>query len=448
MRGARASLSLLVVGCAGCAPLDDPGLLHDLRVLAVVTEPAELALPPIFYEEQTYTPSDAWPIATFTVDVHVFDPRGGVVAVETRPCPQPSEDAANGCEGFDPRGALPDVQERALLDAFYETRSQGAAPLDVLGDPSGAIPFDREERVLSFGTAAHLFDESGQGRSDVNPGVVEEITSDLGTSTEGRRRRTNLAGLRALQIPFLSPILPRFDVVATNHSARPHEVLVEHAFKRVPMFLDLFYPLPPQFEELRTEMRTTIEEAVGVPFCSLEQIPFLDGATVDEDGNVIGADDVPLDVVLGEWPCLFPRRANRNPTLQGILLLPPDAKPNRPIIGAGSVEPVAEVVVARGERLTLAPSFIAPPEVHQVIGYDLVDERIVVKNVVEDYVVDFAVTGGTLERSQTVPIVDDGLGVVWLTPRDRDVNARDVIVLVVRDQRGGTGVGVLTVIYR
>mgnify|MGYP000986025889 CR=1 FL=1 len=448
MRCARAVVAVALVVVAGCAQLDDPGLLHDLRVLAVVTEPAELALPPIFFEEQSYTPTDAFALARFSVDVHVFDPRGGVIALETQTCPQPSDDEANGCDGFDGDGVLPEVTERAMLDAYYAKHARSAAPLDPLVDPSGALPFAREERLVSFAVAAHLFEESGQGKSDVNPGVVEEIAGDLGTGTEGRRRRSNFAGLRALSIPFLSPILPRLDVVASNLARPPHEVRVEHAFKRVPMFLDLFAPLPFAFEELRAEMQTTIEEAVGVPFCPLDARPPLDGVTVDGDGNVIGVDDVPLDVVLGEWPCLFPRRPNKNPTLQGILLLPPDAKPNRPIVGAGSVEPVAEIVVTRGERLTLAPSFVAPPEVHQVIGYDLVEERIVVKNVVEDYVVDFAVTAGTLERSQTVPIVDDGLGVVWLTSRDRAEGERDVLVLVVRDQRGGTGVGVLTVIYR
>jgi hypothetical protein len=446
MSGPARLALVLVAACNGCVPLDDPGSLHDLRVLAVVTEPAELALPPFFFDENLFIENDASVLALLEIDAFAFEPRGGIVEMTTRMCPAPSVDGANGCQGFEPESAYPALVDRARFDAFFATKKAGAATLAPSADPAGRIPFSPQSRAVSLAVAHHLFRSADGGSGDDNKGIFSELTASTGGSSEGSRSRVNFAGLRALHIPFLTPILPRFDITVVNDARLPHEVGEEHAYKRVPMFIDLFIPLPPPFSEIRDELVVTIEEAVGVPFCDADAIPPFGDVKVDAEGRLVDLDDNPLEIELGRWHCLFPRRANQNPTLQGILLLT-DAKPEKPVIGAGSIAPVAEIIVRRGETLTLAPSFFTYPELHQALSYDVEEERIIVRNVIEDYVVDFAVTGGVLDRTQTLPIIDAGLGVTWLLPRDREPMSRDTLVLVVRDQRGGTGVGMLTVIY-
>lgn len=436
----------LASALAGCVPLDDPGLLHDLRVLAVVTEPAELALPPVFFDESIFLENDAFPLAVVDIDVFAFEPRGGVVEMTTRTCPAPTVDDANGCEGFDAASAYPSLVDRGAFDAFFATHTAGASTLAPRADPAGRIPFSRESRAVSFAVAHHLFRAADGGSGDDNKGVFAELSESTGTSGNPSGRRFNFSGLRALNIPFLTPILPRFDVTVVNDARLPHEVSAEHAYKRMPMFIDLFIPLPSPFAELRDEIVVEIESALGVPFCDPSTLVLPDAVKVNSEGELVDVDENLLEIQLGPWHCLFPRRANQNPTLQGILLLR-DAKPDKPIIGEGSVTPIAEVGARRGDAISLAPTFFTYPELHQTLSWDLEAERIVVRNVIEDYVVDFAVTGGVLERAQTIPVVDNGLGITWLLPRDREIGSRDTVVMVVRDQRGGTGVGIVTVIY-
>jgi hypothetical protein len=443
---ARTCALPLAVVVGGCVPLDDPGLLHDLRVLAVVTEPAELALPPLFFEESVFLENDAYQIAVVDIDVFAFEPRGGLVEMTTRACPTPSVDNANGCENFDPASAYPALVDRQAFDAFFATNRAGAAPLAPSADPAGRVPFSRESRAITLAVAHHLFRAADGGSGDDNKGVFAELSQSTGTTGTQPGRRFNLSGLRALNIPFLTPILPRFDVTVVNDARLPHEVSVEHAYKRMPMFIDLFLPLPSPFAEVRDEIVVEIESALGVPFCDPSTLALPDAVKVNSEGELVDVDDNLLDVQLGPWHCLFPRRPNQNPTMQGILLLR-DSKPDKPVIGEGSVTPIAEVGVRRGDAISVAPTFFTYPELHQSLSWDIDAERIVVRNVIEDYVVDFAVTGGVLERAQTVPVVDAGLGITWLLPRDRELGSRDTIVLTVRDQRGGTSVGILTVIY-
>ena len=239
-------------------------------------------------------------------------------------------------------------------------------------------------------------------------------------------------------VPSIFPLLPRFAVQVNNVDAEEagEAVFKERAFKRLPLGLDLTDPtLPASFLQ-------DLSRAVGVSLCDGN---FPD--PVDADGD--GVDDVYVE---GNADCLFPRVANNNPGLKGLRfesskvpeeftqgMLEGDVD-----VGLGSV-----LRVKAGGQVALTPVWDAGVvERYQVISFDIEKSELVILNRVEDMACSWYATHGSVSAGLTsLQFNDDRLGVLWTLPTEIESGQRDSLVLVVLDQRGGTAVAEVTVVY-
>jgi hypothetical protein len=88
-------------------------------------------------------------------------------------------------------------------------------------------------------------------------------------------------------------------------------------------------------------------------------------------------------------------------------------------------------------------------ERYQILSFDINTSEIIVVNRVEDLAATWYSTRGNLSATLTsLQFTNDRLGVVWQLPGDVEPGETDTLVLVVLDQRGGTTVAELNVVYR
>jgi len=454
MSHARVTLALVFTTSlvTGCLDLDEQSLVHDLRILAIKTEPAELLL------DASYALGDlgggapggggvpgggapgggALPTADgFTVDIEVFayDPRGGLVTMSSFLCP---DGVDSTCVGYDAQTEVlddvEDLDERAERAALF-LPSVSVAEVDQTDEhPIGRAPLPQ----LTW---------------EMTPSVISALTA-------------NAFGSAAVGVETIEPRI----VVELNSTAQGG---VGHAtaFKRIPMVWDLHDPA----------LGTSVNAALS-PY-DIELCP----------------DDTPTFEEEGTAPCARRRQPNRNPVLLGFDIvdeiaaaaagdeLPPVRESEEPQLG-----PNPTLLVEAGGILTLRPVF-APGSVerYQVIVSDPGTEEIFVQDRFEDFAAHWFVTRGAAELlTQSWESDFSGgpgggddeaasLDVRWQLPTanelrgeetesgglsfgppvlrgeqpgedgDGDVpEARDSLVVVIKDQRGGIAVGQVTVEYR
>lgn len=388
MRGPH---SVLLVACAlfgACTNFDREDRIEDLRVLAVRTEPAEILYNPLyaFTRPDERPPGLELPGVDMQVEVFAVEPRGGLVRSEVRLCP----DGNFACVDFDPSHLFADLggEPRIDLEEAYLPRA-AETDVDLERDPAGQLPGLR-------------FDWR----------FTEAVIDSIVPRTAGGD-----------PIPSFFPELPRF---AIDLESKAHaEVTRETAFKRVPVGVDLWDPsLPPEF-------RDTLSVALGIQLCD-ERVP-------DEE------------YVEGRTDCVEPRGPNQNPALIGFDVLAPDEEPEDGVrtaetsdLGLSSV-----LSVPRGGVVSLMPVF-APGtlERYQVLSFDIEASTLTIENRREDLALSWYTTRGDAFGETSLQF-GGHFGVDWSLPFSGiEPGERDVLVLVARDQRGGTAVARVTVEYR
>lgn len=212
------------------------------------------------------------------------------------------------------------------------------------------------------------------------------------------------------------------DIDSPSHDEIRHET----AFKRLPVGLDLFDPgLPAEF-------RDALGAAFGIELCD-ERVP-------DEE------------YVEGRTSCVEPRGANQNPSLLGFDLLAPDEEPEEGARTAETSQLGTESLlsVPRGGSVSVVPVFRpGARERYQVLGFEIESSELFIENRLEDLACSWYTTRGDVSAGLTSLPLDPSLGVTWFLPSAGvEPGERDVLVMVVRDQRGGTAVGRITVEYR
>jgi hypothetical protein len=386
--------ALVLIALGGCADFDRADRLEDLRVLAVRTEPAEVLIHPFF---GFLAPGDRPPPPFFTapsypveIETFAYDPRGGLLRAETRLCP----DGQRACVDFDLAGFLEREPEEARDDllSLYSPRivEEELPPADE--DPAGRISQLRYEVRLT-------------------PAIIDSIVPDI----EGQ------------PVPNFFPYYPRIAVQVHNDSVE--DVTRETGFKRLPVGIDLAHP------DLPAQLRDGIGQAFGVRICD-EVIP----------------DD---EFEEGPGECFEPRPPNRNPQLLGFDLdAAEDLRGLRgedvrmtssPDLGLGSL-----LRAQPGAVLHLTPVFAENDVQHyQVLSFNIEDSTLRIQNRFEDYVASWYSTAGETSTSRSNVQFNRRLGVTWQLPTlGVEPGDRDALIVVVRDQRGGTSVAQVVVEYR
>ena len=382
---------------AGCAEFDQPSELLDTRVLAVVTEPAELMLSPFYslLAPDERPPPQVLPLPEYTVEatVYAFDPRGGQVDTEMFLCPE-WEDAA--CRTFDVEHAVNDGPEevRDELQAVYAPRLRTGRIGDLGRDPAGLVP----DQTYQF-----------------------EFTTAVIDSLIGHYRGS--AGFSIFSE------LPRFVIDVDNPNRPP--VNHERAYKRIPLSVNLADPSLP------AELQSALLDLLGVKLC----------------------DEVPTDenFVEGRTDCYLPREQNHNPAFVGfnfwdpdeIDALPDDEQPP-PVTFAdqATLGPRSLLAVDPGAAVRVVPVFReGSVERYQILSFNIEDQTLFFENRREDFACSWSATGGQVP-SLTSNQFGRSLEVEWITDETAQPGDRDALVLVTRDQRGGVAVGQITIEYR
>jgi hypothetical protein len=247
-------------------------------------------------------------------------------------------------------------------------------------------------------------------------------------------------------VPSIFPLLPRVVAIGKNLDQEAPNVVSERAFKRIPVALDLTSAaLPPDVVD-------DLAAGLGVSLCT-EAIPF---DVFDEQGRA---------------DCLLKRKPNNNPIVAALLKQDPDDVPELPegTVALADVaddeslierndEGVFSLTAAPGELLQLTPVFGENGDVavdgvpnsverYQVISFDIEASKIIILNRVEDLACNWYSTRGDVSSTLTAVQFGPSLGVRWQLPTDAQPGERDVLVMVVLDQRGGTDVAEITVEY-
>ncbi len=424
MRALRlAVVFALALPVLACEQLDSVTLLHDLRVLAIKTEPAELKLPASYFVRTPGMPPGAglqeWDV---DVTVYAFDPRGGLVRTHLFLCPEYRNDPA--CLDQDPRQEIPEDAEplvAAELAAVFGGQFREASTADPVSDPAALVG-------------------DGMYRFHFSSAVIDSL----------------IGGANGVAQLSLAPLLPRF---AIDIESSPGEgVDREIAFKRLPLSLDFSDPRLPA-------------ETVGA-------LLGFSGTTA------CGAEGLPEPFEQGPAPCFQDLGANHNPVLLGFDLV--DTEAEALAIEAGEEIPAVRfgwdpqlgtrpvLRVQPGAVLDIRPVF-APGtmEPYQVFTLDPESQTTGVENRYEDFVCNWVVTRGEVSQQTTStepgaggggggsggggpggggsPFGEDltSLDGRWELPDSDLVNAgeRDALVMVVKDQRGGVAIGQITVEY-
>jgi hypothetical protein len=393
-----AVVSGAAVSAIACVDFDLEERIEDTRVLAVRHEPAEIMFSPLYLLPAAQRPPFPLPTTTVQTEVYAYDPRGGQVSLSTQLCPEGTD---SSCRLYD---------KDADLD-FVRLNEPVRSEVGALLSPRLV------ELEVDEGTAAGRIGSTFS--TDISPGVIDFL------------QPKNDAGEN---VPSVFPLLPRFAIEVENKTQRLEgaEVFRERAFKRLPLSLDLADPsLGPDFTR-------TLAEGLGVSLC---------------DGPVPGRDVVADEDFEGDAACLHPRGPNVNPGLLGFRLEATDVADEltqgilegEPDLGLRS-----QLRVSPGGVVALTPVW-APgsAERYQVISFDIESSELVVVNRVEDLACTWYSTRGSLSTTLTsLQFNNERLGLVWQLPSDATSGQEDSLVLVALDQRGGTTVAELHVVYR
>jgi len=397
----RHPLSLGVVALLGtsCVNFDLAEQIEDTRVLAVRNEPAEIMFSPLFLLPAAQRPPLPLPTTTVQTEVYAYDPRGGQVTLTTQLCPDDGADSS--CRLYD----------KDFDDNFARLTDPARSEVAALLEP--------QKTIVDVSTDSAAGRVAATFSYDVTPGVIDFF------------QPKDANGENA---PSIFPVLPRMVVDAENAGQRDAnaEVFAERAFKRLPLAMDLADPaLGPDFTR-------NLADGLGIALCE-SPLP-----TVDEVAD---------DAFEGPAECLAARGPNQNPPLLGFRLessiIPTDLTQGvlegEPDLGLTSL-----LRVSPGGAVAITPVWgPLASERYQVISFDIESSKVVVLNRVEDLACTWYSTRGALSSALTsLEFSDDRLGLVWNLPSDAVSGERDSLVLVVLDQRGGTTVAELNVVYR
>jgi hypothetical protein len=391
-----ASLCALAVVATACTNFDREDQVHDLRVLAIKTEPAEILYSPLFLTAPSQRPPFPLPTVDVDIEVFAFDPRGGHVETSLQLCPAGAGDST--CRLYDPTADLakepaaarPEIAALLKPDVAETTIADDATPVGRITPATYAMTF--------------------------TPAVIDFFIPDDANGNP---------------VPSLFPLFPRLVYQATNTDAKaadPEGVVRERAFKRIPVSLDLTSPdLPPDVVQ-------NFARSLGINLCT-SPIPPEEFAKQ------------------GRADCLLTRAPNQNPSLVGFKLeqdpanLTPDTLTSDVVTPDVTAAPLLRVDA--GAEVSVTPVF-APGTVenYQVVSFDIQASKVILLNRVEDLACNWYVTRGNASSDLTALQFGPTLGVSWQTPPDAKSGERDSLILVVLDQRGGTAVGEVTVEYR
>ena len=394
--GARRALAVAAVAvAASCTNFDREDRVHDMRVLAIKTEPPEILYSPLYLTAASQRPP-GFPLPTVDVKVQVFafDPRGGHITTSFQLCPEGSGDST--CRLYDPAHDIASEPAAARADV-------AAALTPVTNDE--VIAPDAEP-------VGHI--EHADYTVQFTPHIIDFVIPD---DANGNPQ------------PSIFPLLPRFVFEARNHDVVDQkDVLSERAFKRMPISLDLTSPdLPP-------DVVANLARSLGIELCTA---PIPD-AVFDRQGRA---------------DCLLTRTANQNPTFAGFHIEPDASKLTEGTADTAAVSVelgIGSLLRADpGAQIALTPVF-APNTVerYQVVSFDIQTSKIILLNRVEDIACNWYSTRGDIGTTLTALQLGPSLGTTWSLPADAVSGERDSLYLVILDQRGGTALGEITVEYR
>lgn len=382
-----------------CTDFDLEERIEDTRVLAVRNEPAEIMFSPLFLLPASQRPPLPLPTVEVATEIYAYDPRGGRVAMTTQLCPEGTD---SSCRLYDKD------QDDNYARLTEPTKSEVTA---LLAPQKAFVTVDEGAGAGRIGPASFSY--------SISPGVIDFF------------QPKNAAGEN---VPSIFPVLPRLAVEVENETQRDDgaEVFKERAFKRLPLSMDL------GDSSLGPDFTNQLAQGLGVTLC---------------DGPVPGEDEVAAEDFEGKAECLHPRGANVNPGLKGFRLesstiadeLTQGVLEGEPDLGLTSL-----VRAAPGGTIAITPVWEAGAvERYQVISFDIDTSELVVLNRVEDLACTWYSTRGNLSGTlSSLQFNDERLGIVWQLPSDAASGEQDTLVMVALDQRGGTTVSELNVVYR
>ncbi len=379
------SPSLIVVaalGASGCADFDRQDRVEDTRILGIRTEPAEVKFSPLYslLPPNQRPPGFGLPSpGEIEVEAYAFDPRGGDLVTTMQFCPDNAGDSS--ClESWDPAERYQDLEgaARESIAALYDVRQREVSvDQDALAArPEGRVP-----------DASYLY--------DFDTAVLDEVV----------RGRLSIF-----------PFTPRFVFQVENESViDPDGASRERGFKRIPFGVDFADPTFPP------DILDSLLSTLGTKICEsgLEGDDFKEGTT----------------------DCYAPLPPNKNPELLGFNLYR-DPQEGGVVIGeTADIGKNAVLSAARGTELTLEPVFAAGTvERYQVFSFEVEANDLIIVNRKEDLALSWYTTDGDISPATGSVQFGRNLTGTWTLPSVEGSDAGDVIalVLVVRDQRGGT----------
>ena len=363
--------------------------INDLRILAVQTEPAEILYSPLFlFPDDTLPPGLQKPVTEIKVTVYAYDPRGNQVDTRLQLCPAELTNEEDGCLDYD----------------YYEKK--GEHPFPEVTRPV--------EKTLETQDSASGRLEAFEYTFQIEP---EDFFTFLPKDPTG-----------AL-LPSLFPTYLIFDVKVTPTDGP--KVEGERAFKRLPMYFDFANPITPP------DLADAAAEALNQRFCTAD-------------------DDVASFVPGSDAECIYSKSANENPTLLGYNVALTEVFPTELVTGE-SIDDVQfqleEIIDAKpGDKLLISP-VVTPGsvETYQIFSFDLNTGEIPAVNREESLRAEYILTGGGFFDGPpfgSMQFSSNGhISTIWTLPNDRKKSEEDVLITVIRDQRGGTTVSELTVRY-
>jgi len=363
--------------------------INDLRILAVQTEPAEILYSPLFlFPDEALPPGFPKPTTEIKVTVFAYDPRGNEIDTRLQLCPAELTDEDDGCLDYD----------------YYEKK--------------GEHPFPEITRPI----------EKTLTTKDSASGQIEafEYTFSIGPDDFFTFLPKDDAGNL---FPSLFPTYLIFDVKVSPTDGPKEES--ERAYKRLPMYFDFANPATPP------ELADGAAEALGQRFCTPE-------------------DNIEEFVPGTNAECIYSKLANNNPDLLGFDIELSDVFPLE-LVTAESSNDVAyqleDIVDVRpGDKLLINPVVTEESvEAYQVFSFDISTGEIPAINRKESLRVEYIISGGGFVDGPpfgSMQFSSNGhIATIWALPNDRKKFEEDVVIAVIRDQRGGTSVSEITVRY-
>ncbi len=384
-----AIVCILFLSSVSCSMFDAQFEINDLRILAVQTEPAEILYSPLFlFPDEALPPGFPKPTTEIKVTVFAYDPRGNEIDTRLQLCPAELTDEDDGCLDYD----------------YYEKK--------------GEHPFPEITRPI----------EKTLTTKDSASGQIEafEYTFSIGPDDFFTFLPKDDAGNL---FPSLFPTYLIFDVKVSPTDGPKEES--ERAYKRLPMYFDFANPATPP------ELADGAAEALGQRFCTPE-------------------DNIEEFVPGTNAECIYSKLANNNPDLLGFDIELSDVFPLE-LVTAESSNDVAyqleDIVDVRpGDKLLINPVVTEESvEAYQVFSFDISTGEIPAINRKESLRVEYIISGGGFVDGPpfgSMQFSSNGhIATIWALPNDRKKFEEDVVIAVIRDQRGGTSVSEITVRY-